>query len=76
MATVAVEKLGSSSVHLRIVPAGRTTSRALALRVKVKQRRDTATTAHSVLAFMNHLVSRPKDSWNDVLQQFEPAPIA
>src|ERR1700690_1066132 len=60
-ATVAEEKLGSSSVHRRIVPAGRIISRALALVVKVRtvkvrrvkvRRRDTTTRARRELDFI------------------------
>src|SRR6266446_7841505 len=49
---LAEERFSSFSVHFRRVPAGRTISRALALRVKV--RRDTARTANH-LDFMTHL---------------------
>jgi hypothetical protein len=55
---VADERLGSSMVHFRRVPAGRTISRALALRVKA--RRDTARTTYQ-LDFMTHLGLTPLD---------------
>jgi hypothetical protein len=64
-------------VHFRRVPAGRTISRALALRVKVrvKARRDTTRTAYE-LDFMTHLGLTPRNFWF-VLPNYrvEPAPI-
>jgi hypothetical protein len=81
MATVAVEKLGSSSVHRRIVPAGRTISRALAVRVKVKRvrvkRRDTTTTERRELDFMTSPRSHaPEIRGTKCKATAEPAPIA
>src|SRR5579863_3550433 len=56
-ATVEEEKFGSFMVHCRRVPAGRTTSRALAVKVKVETTRHTADTASAVrrLNFISHL---------------------
>jgi hypothetical protein len=60
-------------VHFRRVPAGRTISRALALRVKV--RRDTARTAYE-LDFMTHLGLTPRNFWFALPNyRVEPAPI-
>src|SRR5215471_6899278 len=55
--TVFDERLGSSSVHCKRVPAGTTISRALALRVKAK--RDTARRENSSLHFILHLGRTP-----------------
>jgi hypothetical protein len=65
-------------VHFRRVPAGRTVSRALALRVRlrtVKARRDTARTANE-LDFITHLGLTPLDFYY-VFPSYrvEPAPI-
>src|SRR5208282_15508 len=71
-------KFGSFMVHFRRVPAGRTVSRALALRVRLRMvnpRRDTARTAYE-LDFMTSPRSHAPGFWY-VFQSYrvEPAPI-
>src|SRR5436305_13941988 len=68
--TVADERFGSFMVHCKRVPAGRTRSRALAVRVIVRLNRNAETVASRKRDFILHLSRLPRNgaaSWGHAL---------